>query len=321
MFDPIYIDKTLPAETNLQKRELGDPVLELPLPETRSPERDVPDFEEPSTSGPALADLFLERAKYLQAMQAPLNVTVPATPAPAPVTPPAKPVSPKVAPLTPPATRTAPPPKVDASPKTIPISVAPEPKAEPRSEPVTEPITVASSPAPSALETPSHQEVSPDPLGIPSTRGYGNASVEASPAKMPSMGSIALASTTRRVPPLESFQGMDVIRSGRMAVQSLDLPDTREVKREVKMSHSTDDPYGTLYAGEKQLDEYSAYTHLNAEILQALTDNQRRERDFRHGQLHLMRMMGADLAEDNRRLSSLEGAFEIGRESLGDVNI
>ena len=104
-------------------------------------------------------------------------------------------------------------------------------------------------------------------------------------------------------------------------MQSLDLPDTREVKREVKMSHSTDDPYGTLYAGEKQLDEYSAYTHLNAEILQALTDNQRRERDFRHGQLHLMRMMGADLAEDNRRLSSLEGAFEIGRESIGDVNI
>lgn len=120
---------------------------------------------------------------------------------------------------------------------------------------------------------------------------------------------------------MEQLGGMDVIRSARPSTPRMEIPSTADKRRDVKMSHSTDDPHGALYEGRNQLDEFSAYYHLNAEMLGAMMDNQRRERDFRHSQIHVMRQMGADLAEDNRRLSGLEGAFEIGRETLGDANI
>lgn len=138
------------------------------------------------------------------------------------------------------------------------------------------------------------------------------------------MGNVAIERVSTPSQPLfqvETIGGMDVIHSGARATPRLPMPDTRSLRKELKATHSTDDPYGVLHDGQQQLDEFSAYSHLNMEMLQSMTDNQRKERDFRHSQLHLMRLMGADLAEDNRRISSIEGAFEIGRESLGDVNI
>lgn len=152
------------------------------------------------------------------------------------------------------------------------------------------------------------------------TSGTSETPSRLAPPAMPSIGNVAIEKIQERsscnINNSENSSGR--VNSGG---SRLDVPDTRDTKREIRFAHSSDDPSGILDHGVKALDEVAAYSHLSTEMLQSMTEQHRRERDFRESQLNLHRKQCADLAEDHRRLVSLEGAFEIGRESLGDINI
>lgn len=335
-FDPIFVDKSMDLDS--QKRDLPEPTLELPLPDTSSPadnwSQEQMDLlaDAPSTATPPLADIYREMSRYMQQAQ-PQTLTVqsaPVKPLPVPVTRSPAPPAP-----VPPKTRVMPPPKpvvapvatdptsvtVDSSTKTTtPVEGLPLPST------ATIPITVS----PTPVSTPVTYPISIDPVAsnpvprmeLPSTETHRSGNTVQSP-RLPSMGNVAidrLPMAQPRVVIPESLRGADVMVHGR-TVDPLPLPSTTSGRREIQLTHSTDDPSGVFHAGVDELNDQLAYSHLADEMLLAMKEQHQRERDFRASQLHVMHQMGADLAEDCRRLSSIESGLELGRETLSDVNI
>lgn len=106
---------------------------------------------------------------------------------------------------------------------------------------------------------------------------------------------------------------------------SLSSPDASKrddrTSREIGTAFAPSDPLGLEYDSNSKMNELTSYSHVQADMLAAMEKQARGDRDFRMLSLDIMERAAKDLAEDHRRLSSVEGYLEIGRETLSDVNI